>query len=364
MNQQIIWKQINHPDILPGYLISPQGYIKASGMKDDDCIKEPSYHSTNGYDFVLLNNKDSNLQLFPLDDIIAMVYIPIPESLKDKPIKVSHINGDTRDISLDNLQWVEDIEEWKVCTYPGVKPDTYEVSSWGRVRNIDNDKIWNGSVDRKGYIRYHLFNQDGSSIMMAGHRLVAWEFYNRNIGLIKMQVNHIDGVKRNNKSKNLEIVSQSENIKHAFLTQLNRAICENHPKAKLKNDDVEIICEYIVKYKGNISRIQLELATIGIIVEDYDIGSIKNKVNWKSISDKYFKEKKYMTKSKLTITDVKNICKLLLKYDGDRQQVLSDVRKISPYINLRDIKNIKGKHSYPKISDAYFPKGYFKKTKK
>ena len=88
MNQQIIWKQVNHPDILQGYLVSPEGYIKALNMKDEDAITKPSYHSTNGYDFMLLNNKDGNLQLFPLDDIIALTYIPIPESFKDKPIKV------------------------------------------------------------------------------------------------------------------------------------------------------------------------------------------------------------------------------------------------------------------------------------
>lgn len=364
MNQQIIWREVTHPDILPGYLISPQGYIKAEGIDDKDCIKEPSYHSTNGYDFVLLNNKDMTLQLFPIDDIIAMAYIPIPESLQSKKVKVSHINGDTRDISLDNMEWVEDIEEWRICTYPGVKPDMYEVSSWGRIRNKNGSRLWSGSLDRKGYIRYHMSHSDGSNFMAAGHRLITWEFCSHGNDFMSKQVNHIDGIKINNYPKNLESVSQSENIKHAFLTHLNTAIREGHPKAKLSNSEVELICEYIVRYKGDIIHIQTELANIGIYVEDYDIGSIKNKVNWKSISDKYFKDKEYKTKSRLTMVDVENICKLLLKYNGNRRKVLMEVNKISPYVRIGDIKNIKGKHSYPKISDAYFPKGYFKKTKK
>ena len=361
MNQQIIWEPVNHPDILPGYLISPEGYIKASGMKDEDAITSPSYHSTNGYDFMLLNNKDGNLQLFPLDDIIAMAYIPIPESFKDKPIKVSHINGDTRDISLDNLQWVEDIEEWRVCTYPGVKPDMYEVSSWGRVRNKRGSRLWSGSLDRKGYIRYHMFHSDESNFMAAGHRLIAWEFCNHDNDFMLKQVNHIDGVKINNCPKNLESVSQSKNIKHAFLTHLNTAIREDHPKAKLSNSEVELICKYIVKYKGDIIHIQTELAKIGIYVEKYDIGSIKNKANWKTISDKYFKDNEYNTKLKLTMDDAENICNLLLKYNGNRKKVLIEIRKISPYVRIGDIKNIKGKHTFVKISDKYFPKGYFKK---
>ena len=151
MNQQIIWEPVNHPDILQGYLVSPEGYIKASGMKDEDAITSPSYHSTNGYDFMLLNNKDGNLQLFPLDDIIALAYIPIPESFKDKPIKVLHINGDTRDISLDNLQWVEDIEEWKWVKWKNILSNRYEVSSFGRVRNINGkQELW----ELKGNIEF------------------------------------------------------------------------------------------------------------------------------------------------------------------------------------------------------------------
>ena len=169
MNQQITWKQINHPDILPGYLVSAEGYIKASGMKDVDAIKEPSYRSTNGYDFMLLNNKEIRLQLFPLDDIIAYAYIPIPESLKGKNVKVSHVNGDTRDISLDNLQWVEDVEEWRICTYPGVKPDMYEVSSWGRVRNKGSLDTRTIGLNSQGYFRIVI---DGREYRV--HRLVAW----------------------------------------------------------------------------------------------------------------------------------------------------------------------------------------------
>ena len=196
MNQQIIWKEITHPDILPGYLISPEGYIKAKDIKDDDCIKEPSYHSTNGYDFVLLNNKETRLQLFPLDDIIAMAYIPIPVSLKGKNVKVSHINGDTRDISLENLQWVEDIEEWRVCTYPGVKPDTYEVSSWGRVRNKGSSVTRIVGLNAHGYLRIVI---DGSEYR--AHRLVAWEFCKFDLEFSSNHVNHINGKKTINVPK-------------------------------------------------------------------------------------------------------------------------------------------------------------------
>ena len=131
MNQHLMWKPVNHPDILPGYLVSPEGYIKANGVKDEDVITSPSYQSTNGYDFMSLINKDGRVQLFPIDDIIAMAYIPIPISLKDKPLKILHINGNTRDISLNNLQWTEDIEEnGEYVHTPGLNPICMKYHHW------------------------------------------------------------------------------------------------------------------------------------------------------------------------------------------------------------------------------------------
>ena len=293
MNEQIIWKPVNHPDILPGYLVSPHGYIKAEGMKDKDAITSPSYRSTNGYDFMLLNNKDGKVQLFPIDDIIAMAYIPIPESLKDKPIKVSHINGDTRDISLDNLQWVEDIEEWRVCTYPGVKPDTYEVSSWGRVRNKKTKMIVNGHIGygRNKYIMMCLqqipiqkFNKIDRQHTFVKHRLIAWEFlcHKNDITI----VNHINGCKSHDMVKNLEWVTVSVNNSHAALTGLNKPLLGESGGSKISENVAKSICEKLVLYNGSIAKtlndINLENVTYGIIC------GIKYGTCWAHISKKYF----------------------------------------------------------------------------
>lgn len=213
MNQQFTWKQINHPDILPGYLISPDGYVKAESIDDKDAFTS-SYHSTNGYDFVLLNNTNGELQLFPIDDIIAMAYIPIPESLKDKKIKVSHINGDTRDISLDNLQWIEDIEEWKPAIHPFVDKNKYMVSSWGNVKNVKTGRILNP----KWFQGYMVVTLCGHTVRV--HRLVGLTFISRidnnNV------VNHINGVGVCNYWKNLEWVTPKRNAEHAALTNLIR----------------------------------------------------------------------------------------------------------------------------------------------
>ena len=223
MNQQIIWKQINHPDILPGYLISPEGYIKSEGIDDKDAIKEPSYHSTNGYDFVLLNNKDGNLQLFPIDEIIAIAYVPIPESLKGKKVKVSHINGDTRDILLDNLQWVEDIEEWRWVCDKRIISNRYKVSNFGNILDTSKNIFINKHINGRGYYNVNLLrtspNGGRNFITVALHCLIANAFL-PNTACEFNVVNHIDGIKLNNIPKNLEHITTLKNTQHAMLTYL------------------------------------------------------------------------------------------------------------------------------------------------
>lgn len=360
--KQITWKQINHPDILPGYLISPQGYIKAEGIDDKDAITSPSYHSTNGYDFMLLNNKDMNLQLFPLDDIIAMAYIDIPKSLQYKKVKVSHINGDTRDISLENMEWVEDIEEWRVCTYPGVKPDMYEVSSWGRLRNKKRNSIIGGGLHKKGYITHTLMsvsNDDKYKITWKLlHQLVAWEFLKHTMKLIdvnnddRIEINHIDCVKTHNYPKNIEYVSGVENRKHEILVEKNPS-CEEHPLAKLTNREVERICEIIVKNKKRITPIMNDLKNEGIDASIGTVLEIIKKQSWKPISDKYFSKDDF--RKLLKASEVNEICKALILYDKNVDKVWDWFNKTHDIkVTKRTIQRILTKDIWCKVSKEYF----------
>lgn len=88
------------------------------------------------------------------------------------------------------------------------KYPNYEVSNFGNIRN-KNTRTVRKQTDRKGYKKIRLNNDD-----VAVHRLVAETFYDCDgEGL---QVNHIDGNKSNNFLGNLEWVTPSRNIKHAY----------------------------------------------------------------------------------------------------------------------------------------------------
>lgn len=105
-------------------------------------------------------------------------------------------------------------EEWKTITgWPN-----YTVSNVGRVYNTKKNRFLKVGTDGHGYPRVYLENER-KWICINVHRLVAIEFVD---GYFEgAEVNHIDGVKTNNNYMNLEWVTRSENIKHAFKLGLN-----------------------------------------------------------------------------------------------------------------------------------------------
>ena len=112
-------------------------------------------------------------------------------------------------------------EEWKNIE---IKGKTWKVSSIGRVRT------------HTGYTTY---GAEGAAYLtingMYVHVLVARAFCMK--GNDDTVVNHMDGNKRNNNSSNLEWCTQSENVRHAFDTELIPAGCSN----KLKKAVIQIL---------------------------------------------------------------------------------------------------------------------------
>lgn len=108
------------------------------------------------------------------------------------------------------------MEEWKdIIGYEGY----YQISSFGRVKNIRTGSILSGDTNNLGYRRVILYTPIKKRFFV--HRLVALHFCDgfKN-GLV---VNHIDGDKSNNKSSNLEWVTRSENDLHAYRNALRGA---------------------------------------------------------------------------------------------------------------------------------------------
>ena len=151
--------------------------------------------------------------------------------------------------------YIMDNEVWKdVKGYEGY----YQVSNLGNVRSLDRTilckngskrfttgKILKPQKDYQGYLRVCL-NVCGKFKTYRVHRLVALNFLDEKEN--KDQINHVNGVKDDNRLANLEWVTGSENIKHAIKTGLmkdsyidrsNKGIL--NPNSKLDAEDVKKI---------------------------------------------------------------------------------------------------------------------------
>lgn len=127
-------------------------------------------------------------------------------------------------------------EIWK--DIPGFE-NVYQVSNLGNVRSVDrfifyanpNGKNKGKSVKgclltrRKSFGKYFSVNLSTTGKGKKSyfvHRLVAKTFIPNPLNL--EQVNHIDGNIYNNKAENLEWVTMSQNIRHAYKTGLNHGL--------------------------------------------------------------------------------------------------------------------------------------------
>lgn len=114
----------------------------------------------------------------------------------------------------------------------------YEVNSKGVVRNVKSKKIVKGYKEKNGYIRVRFENKClGGIVRTTVHRLVAEAFLPNPHGL--EEVNHIDSNRENNNVENLEWVSHSDNMKHAYYNGKNSSIIKqnllnNREKSKRK----------------------------------------------------------------------------------------------------------------------------------
>lgn len=107
------------------------------------------------------------------------------------------------------------------------KYPNYLVSKEGDIINKKTNRKLKFGINKYGYAIISLYhNKIAKTINL--HRIVA-ENYINNINN-KSQVNHINGIKTDNRVSNLEWVSCSENLKHAFKNGL-----KSHNQLNLTN---------------------------------------------------------------------------------------------------------------------------------
>lgn len=255
---------------------------------------------------------------------------------------VKHIDKDKSNNHINNLKWVKfskdiskltmfDIlekgEEWRnIENYPW-----YLISSRGRILDIKFMKIKIIQTHKSGYMRACISNENGKKQFRI-HRLVAKAFIPPING--KNFVNHINGIKNDNRVDNLEWVTAAENIKKAYETGLLKLNFKNRFGTEIEQYDLE----------GNLIK------------------------NWNSISEAARKLNIKQSKIRSSIIS-KNDC------NGFKWKVKKEIKisneiwkNINKYPNyyISNFGRIKNKKNIlrPSITNGYYGINLFNKEKK
>jgi len=253
-----------------------------------------------------------------------------------------------QDLNLHIKQWILDTnflyEIWLPIIYEDIVLDTYEVSNFGRIRNIKTMKIKSQCRNNDGRYIVSYYTQFKNMKNYYTSRIVATMFVagkteERN------EVNHKDGIKSHNFDWNLEWVTPKENIAHAIN---NGLLKPHHSNSSVTDDQVHKICQFIKEYNGNMSKTYKRCIEENISVSYHVIRCIRDKRYWNHISINYFDE--IYSKSSITDNEAHLICQLLLKHNMSIIKVQRELQKFS----YSTIKNIKDKSTWRKISEKYF----------
>ena len=117
---------------------------------------------------------------------------------------------------------ISEDEEWR--DIPGLN-GLYSVSTLGRVFSNRYSRFRATHINHYGYGEITICDKH-----YMVHRLIANAFWGFDLES-SLEINHIDGNKLNNSLSNLEVVSHTENMKHAWRTGLIRRELFQH-KAK------------------------------------------------------------------------------------------------------------------------------------
>ena len=126
-------------------------------------------------------------------------------------------------------------EIWKWI--PGYKGD-YKVSNLGRLKSFKRGKIrvWEPNIRKSGYRQTSLYKNGADIKSYHVHQVVAIGFFKSYLQGHKKVVDHINEIRHDNRLKNLQIISQRENLIKSKNEKNNPLNTNHHGKIRTLNN--------------------------------------------------------------------------------------------------------------------------------
>lgn len=141
----------------------------------------------------------------------------------------------------------------------------YLIDEFGKIYNNKLKRFIKPYVNKNGYYQIRLTNEISTKKLYL-HRLLAINFIDNKLN--KKYINHINGIKTDNRVENIEWCTHSENMKHAFKIGLK----------KNSKDKIE---------KFRLSRIKLVLDTqTGIFYESATEAAFAKNINVNNLTQR------------------------------------------------------------------------------
>lgn len=218
----------------------------------------------------------------------------------------------------------------------------YEIHKDGKILNIKlNYFLKPRSTGFGNYPSVQMFDASGKRKTKYVHILVAEAFIPNPEN--KPQVNHIDGDKKNFSVNNLEWVTCSENVRHAYDTKLHiKASGVESPNTNLTSGDVNLVCRLLM----DGYRVKDVCEITG--VPTYTVKNIKCGRIFKDIVNQY--DLKSVRKvEKLSKETVIWVCRKIKEGLSNRQILKASTNS---NLNMERIRSIRNRKSFTNITDT------------
>lgn len=304
VSEDEIWKDVPK---YPNYEISNMGRCRN---------KETAYYLTGSE----LRFEGTYSKKFMLDHLVAELFLPSPptDDFKNSRRFLEHLNGDKNDCRASNLRWFLSKKEKKALKKKAELNDPkyvneewktvqccpmYEVSNWARLRNKKTNTILYGvKIRDSGYVRIYL-NKKSYFV----HRLVASAFIMNDDPIRKWTVNHINSIRDDNRSVNLEWASSAEQVLHMVTNKRNNGKkFSSRPERKQSIERLDCVTKNVLgEYENTMDActwILLEAKDGEEEIDDVDLKkfcrSFKKKLNARIKQNKEYEDYGYIWRKK------------------------------------------------------------------